>query len=501
MHLSRQSRIAGRAVNGISMPLAGVAWLCFSSVLWGQNCQPHFEALGGGMNSIVQSLAMFDSDGSGPAAPLLCAGGYFTMADGKSAKVVAQWDGNGWLQVGEGINYGVAYSLASIDLDGDGPNPPQLHAGGDLSLTDFFDLNDTVHWDGTAWSVTGGGIGYDERDYVLSLATFDDDGPGPNPPALYAGGWFYYVNGFNIAYNFARWTGSSWQPIGEGNTNGTDNGVYAMTVFDDDGDGPNLPALFIGGFFSQAGGTEANAIAKFDGKNFSPLDEGITTFGSAGLIHCMTVYDDDGQGPNAPALMVAGRFMRAGGEPALCVAKWDGSQWSPLGGGINAFVEFGMVYALAQFDEDGAGPNPPRLFAAGKFSEAGGNPITNLARWDGTAWSAVGGGVNDPWWIGLTALTAFDPDGPGGGAGALILGGIITDAGGVPVSNIAAWIGCEPVAGDVNSDGFVNAQDLLAVITAWGPCPQPCDSSCVADVNGDCAVAVTDLIIVLTHWS
>jgi hypothetical protein len=466
-----------------------------------QSCQPQFQALGSGTNSYVMSLLQFDDDGCGPNVPALFAGGYFTIAGGQQfTKGVARWDGSNWSALGEGITYGVAYALSPLDLDGSGPLPPQLHAGGDLSLTNQFELVDVVHFDGKSWQVTGAGVGYDERDYVFSLAEFDDDGPGPNPPALYAGGWFYYVDGFTLAYNFAKWNGANWQPISQGDTNGVNDGVYAMTVFDDDGDGPNLPALFIGGFFSQAGETNAMAVARFDGKSFAALGEGITTFGSAGLVHAMTAFDDDGAGPNPPALIVAGRFLRAGGDPASCIAKWEGSRWSPLGAGISALGEFEMVYALAPFDEDGAGPNPPRLFAAGKFDGAGGNAITNLARWDGKTWSAVGQGVNDPGWQGLTSLAVFDPDGAGGEPGALMLGGLVSQAGGVQVSNIAAWVGCAPVVGDITGDGNVGVADLLAIIAAWGPCSPPCDPSCVADLNGDGVVNAADLFIVLTHW-
>lgn len=50
-------------------------------------------------------------------------------------------------------------------------------------------------------------------------------------------------------------------------------------------------------------------------------------------------------------------------------------------------------------------------------------------------------------------------------------------------------------AGDVTGDHVVNVNDLLAVITAWGPC-----SWSMADLNHDFAVNVDDLITVITHW-
>jgi hypothetical protein len=50
--------------------------------------------------------------------------------------------------------------------------------------------------------------------------------------------------------------------------------------------------------------------------------------------------------------------------------------------------------------------------------------------------------------------------------------------------------------GDINGDGDVNIADLLAVISAWGPCPPPCP----ADVNQDGVVNIHDLLAVIANW-
>jgi hypothetical protein len=53
-------------------------------------------------------------------------------------------------------------------------------------------------------------------------------------------------------------------------------------------------------------------------------------------------------------------------------------------------------------------------------------------------------------------------------------------------------------------DGTVGVNDLLAVITAWGPCAAPCPPRCAADISpspsGDCTVGVNDLLAVITSW-
>lgn len=53
--------------------------------------------------------------------------------------------------------------------------------------------------------------------------------------------------------------------------------------------------------------------------------------------------------------------------------------------------------------------------------------------------------------------------------------------------------------GDVNSNGVVNVQDLLAVIGAWGPCGGGGDP-CHEDVTGDGVVNVADLLRVIANW-
>ena len=63
-----------------------------------------------------------------------------------------------------------------------------------------------------------------------------------------------------------------------------------------------------------------------------------------------------------------------------------------------------------------------------------------------------------------------------------------------------------PVAGDVNGDGIVNVDDLLAVINAWGVCPKP-PAACPADIappgppQGNGVVNVDDLLAVINNWT
>jgi len=53
----------------------------------------------------------------------------------------------------------------------------------------------------------------------------------------------------------------------------------------------------------------------------------------------------------------------------------------------------------------------------------------------------------------------------------------------------------EPCSGDINDDNEVNVSDLLALLSAWGPC-----ADCPEDLNGDDEVNVTDLLELLGNW-
>src|SRR4029453_8196205 len=105
--------------------------------------------------------------------------------------------------------------------------------------------------------------------------------------------------------------------------------------------------------------------------------------------------------------------------------KWDGLSWSPLGGGVSGSLgvfSFPIVEALAVFDDGGGAA----LYAGGSFTTAGGIPAANIARWNGTTWSALGSGVEAAGAV--RSLAAFD-DGTGP---ALYAGGHFSTAGGVP---------------------------------------------------------------------
>ena len=145
-------------------------------------------------------------------------------------------------------------------------------------------------------------------------------------------------------------------------------------------------------------------------------------------------------------LYVGGAFTNAAGIAAADrIARWNGSAWSAIG---PSAITSGRVFAIAMFQGD--------LYVGGDFTDVGGNPNADyLARWDGDVWSAVGSGtaISDD----VFALTVAGGD--------LYIGGQFDDAGGLPeADNVARWsgtawsaLGSDGAGGGAIGSGVVHA--------------------------------------------
>ncbi|MCC6650790.1 MAG: T9SS type A sorting domain-containing protein [Candidatus Eisenbacteria bacterium] len=116
-------------------------------------------------------------------------------------------------------------------------------------------------------------------------------------------------------------------------------------------------------------------------------------------------------------LYVAGiGINQAGGTPVSNIARWDGTRWTSIGGTT------GQLLCLAT---DGTS-----LYVGGSFSNIGGVTAENLARWNGTSWSPIWTTSNGS----VEALAVRGTD--------LYAGGNFTSVNGnVPASRIARWNG------------------------------------------------------------
>ena len=170
--------------------------------------------------------------------------------------------------------------------------------------------------------------------------------------------------------------------------------------------------LAAGGRFTSIGGTASNRIAQWNGSAWASLGTGM----NADVYTLLPLPTGE--------LAAAGLFTTAGGITTNCIARWNGTAWSGFGNGIDALAPFGAnVQALALL------PNGD-LIAAGSFNAASGVATANIARWNGTAWSALGTGTNGP--VRGLAVAAN---------GDLYATGSFTQAGGLGANSIARWNG------------------------------------------------------------
>lgn len=183
--------------------------------------------------------------------------------------------------------------------------------------------------------------------------------------------------------------------------------------------------MYIGGSFWVAGNVVASHVAKWNGTAWSPLGSGLTD-GLNGNPAYVDALAVAGNGE----VYAGGNFTRAGGVAVNNVAKWNGTAWSALGTGvtIGALGNAAYVSALAV-----AGNGD--VYAGGNFTRAGGAVANGVAKWNGTAWSSLGtGAANGTNSEGVATLALA-------GNGDVYVGGTFTQAGGVAANGIAKWNG------------------------------------------------------------
>ncbi len=182
---------------------------------------------------------------------------------------------------------------------------------------------------------------------------------------------------------------------------------------------------YAGGVWFEAKGGVIRGLARFDGADWRPVGGGVDLINYSfppkqTRVAAMTVFNGE--------LVFAGTFDRVGAQAINYIARWDGATVRPLGAGLRLTFDEADVRGLAVYNNE--------LYAAGDFDLAGSTPVAGIARWNGTTWSAVGTGlrhsINGTAGVGRCLAVH---------SGALVVGGEFDRAGGVVVNNLARWNG------------------------------------------------------------
>ncbi|HYE63667.1 MAG TPA: hypothetical protein VD997_16875 [Phycisphaerales bacterium] len=367
-----------------------------------------------GVNGVVHSSTLWDTDGDGPLPPIAVFAGEFTQAGNAPISGVVGWDGQDWVAlapnatnvlkvVATGAGLAVRGSVAGI------PTPLAL-------------------WDGEAWNAVG-----TPTDIITDLGT---DGEGN----LIGAGQLWLPDGSSVG--LAVWTGSAWTPLGVNppnfvayltQFNGTPVALHSVFQFC----GPSRFRTFhasrpISGAWQQFGGFQCIDYSPFAstvhdnqlwllGKRFDAAFTQVTEVPYSNFwlpgFQARAMASHNGQ------VFVGGNLTGSQNE---FHATSESSQWSsgPLtGGAINTLLPFdGSLIAGGTFTQ-GQGVNPfeyyskpqqigyhettgirplrgtdgaPRffsvvdntLYAGGEFTSlnAGSAPLVSF---DGTQWHAV----------------------------------------------------------------------------------------------------------------
>ncbi len=422
-----------------------------------------FSTIGDGLGTfggiVVHALGI-DVDGNVYAAGEELSGGIF------------KWDGQGWSTFGAGHD-GAILSMAFGEAG-------VIYAGGTFTTltqpdNSTISANRVARWNGQAWEPLGDGFDDEVRTLALS-----GDG------SLYAGGLFTASNDRTAPFDYvAMWNGA-WQSLSTSSSENAEEGINAVVIGEEG-------SLYAAGSVEHFDGALLNGIGIRDAQTWKGLGgqgiDGIVTalhltasgalyaggdFSSAGserVDHIAVRQNDEWaplgmgasgkiyaieEGPDG-SIYVGGDFDRVFQSDstelfAYNVAKWDGTVWSAMDVGFN-----GAVFAL---EVDPAG----NVYAGGAFTQNSLEQaaLSRIALWDGTSWSSPGGGVDNAVYA-LNSATG----------GEVLAGGAFTAAGGVEnTAYLARWDGAawSPVspATQLDEEVYVLSRDMDGALIVGG---------------------------------
>jgi trimeric autotransporter adhesin len=345
---------------------------------------PNVDEVGLGTSGYVFTSTIYQDD--------LIFGGSFTCAGELTVNSLARFDGEQWSKLGTTGIDGVLTSVRAMTTFED-----DLIIGGRFIAVDGVEALNVARWNGSIWQPLGEGLDCLE---IAALCVHDGN--------LYAAGGDLLVPYPNYVSRAKQildqgflylWSGASWELLAV--TNETHEGaIRALASYDG--------CLVIGGSFTTVGDAPMNGIATWDGASFAELGGGLRT-----NVRCLKVGSDG---------LYVGGWLPPGATPLVHgILRWNGEEWHNLAADIpGPNYRYGVYDLMLRGD---------RLYAAGQFESVNGIPARGVAVLDDGAWRALGSGVTET----ATTLAWY--------YGNLYVGGSLTEAGGQVVGGLARWEG------------------------------------------------------------
>jgi hypothetical protein len=246
-----------------------------------------------GVNGSVNALAVVGNE--------VVVGGIFTSAGGVSANRVARFNTqtNTWSTLGTGSSNGVNNEVNALAVVGN-----EVVVGGRFTSAGGVSANYVARFNTqtNTWSTLGTGSSNGVSGRVDALAVVGNE--------VVVGGFFNSAGGVSANYvaRFNTQT-NTWSTLGTGSSNGV-NGpfVSALAVVGNE--------VVVGGDFTLAGGVSANYVARFNTQTntWSTLGTGSSN-GVEGRVNALAVVGNE--------VFVGGFFSSAGGVSANNVARWN----------------------------------------------------------------------------------------------------------------------------------------------------------------------------------
>jgi hypothetical protein len=382
--------------------------------------------------------------------------------------------------------------------------PGALYVGGEFTDAGGIPSADRIAtWNGSNWNAVSSAASQISNGSVFDIAV--------SGGKVYAGGFFQDAGGDVNADFLAVWDGTSWEPFCDASGPAFGGTVHSLQIVGG--------TLYVGGAFQNGAGiASADYLLACDlatGASRTTVIDPAHPF--AGTVYALTA-DSDGTlyagggfsnleniaaADNVAYLPSGGTWqaMGSGGGPCGCavttfvrgltavgtdayvgtdandiagipqadhVARWNGTAWSALGadsGGGNGW----LPTSASIEDLAGVGSN---LFVTGTFQNANGDArADNVAFFDGTAWHPVGsdGAGNGPWLGNGLALALVDRQ--------LYAAGGFTSAGGdAQAHSVASFALTQIIAyptPTVTPSPIPNTQPTPTVTPGPSPIPTP----------------------------
>ena len=358
---------------------------------------------------------------------VLIAGGNFRNCQGVACGYVARWNGTTWESLGSGIDPTDYAGVSAIETYGD-----RLIVGGWFMSCGFVATPGLAAWDGSSWSALPGM----EAAYVNDLMVMD--------------GKLHVAGSFAGHYGaVAHWDGTTWT------TDELDQWVLGLASFKGRltavggfyGAGCPNPKHFTGvatlgpngwdglerwepsmhGLAHNAGAADVSSAVLFRGDLVVAGTIGLAGDGSAWKRIPIPARWDGQSWQSVGNGSACSRIVESVGSDLIAagfmgIARFDGSEWRPMGSGLTGFP-----CAIAEYQG--------KIYVGGELQIRATNQSTTLAVFDGVEWSEVPFAPNTAQWNAarVSALEAKD--------GLLYVGGNFEGSQTVGSPSIAAWDG------------------------------------------------------------